>query len=417
MSWIQTRTQREQRTLSAKAQRRGFGALCVLCSLCVLAANVAAQMDFRQASGIPRPVDDLPAGTISIRVIRGDLSNPVVNHPVELRVGDDVRTVNTDAEGRAEFVVATTGTVRASTTVDGQRLESQPFPAPGAGAVRMLLVATDKEAAARAAEEAKNAVIAPVVLGRESEIVLQPGDESVTVYYLLEIINAAKTAVNTPQPFTFDVPLGAQGATILEGPEGRATVKGRTVLVKGPFSPGKTTVQVAFGLRATTGEVHIEQRLPADLEHLAVIVRKFGDAKLTSPNISRQQEMPADGQVYIAGAGDSAIPAGQPITLNVTGLPHHSVVPRYIALSLAGLIVLIGIVALRRPGSTDVQGSERKRLVARREKLLQDVVKLEQEHRRGRLDAARYAERRQALMEALEHVYGALDGGDSGVAA
>ena len=389
--------------------------LCVLSVLC--GSTLGAQMDFRQASGIPRPVDDLPAGTISIRVIRGDLSNPVVNHPVELRVGDDVRTVNTDAEGRAEFVVATTGTVRASTTVDGQRLESQPFPAPGAGAVRMLLVAADKEAAARAAEEAKNAVTAPVVLGRESEFVLQPGDEAVTVYYLLEIVNATQTAVNPPQPFTFDVPLGAQGATILEGPEGRATVKGRTVLVKGPFSPGKTMVQVAFGLRAATGEVHIEQRLPADLEHLAIIVRKFGDAKLTSPNISRQQEMPADGQVYIAAAGDATIPAGQPITLNVTGLPHHSVVPRYVALSLAGLIVLIGIVALRRPVDADVPGSERKRLVARREKLLQDLVKLEQEHRRGRLDAARYAERRQALMEALEHVYGALDGGDSGVAA
>lgn len=389
--------------------------LCVLSVLC--GSTLSAQMDFRQASGIPRPVDDLPAGTISIRVIRGDLSNPVVNHPVELRVGDDVRTVNTDAEGRAEFVVATTGTVRASATVDGQRLESQPFPAPGAGAVRMLLVAADKESAARAAEEAKNAVTAPVILGRESEFVLQPGDESVTVYYLFEIVNGAQTAVNPPQPFTFDVPLGAQGATILQGPEGRATVKGRTVLVKGPFSPGKTRVEVAFGLRATTGEIEIEQRLPADLEHLAVVVRKFGDAKLTSPNISRQQEMPADGQVYIAAAGDAAIPAGQPITLNLTGLPHHSVVPRYVALSLAGLIVLIGIVALRRPADADAQGSERKRLVARREKLLQDLVKLEQDHRRGRLDAARYAERRQALMEALEHVYGALDGGDSGVAA
>lgn len=395
-------------------------ALCglgVLCFLCVLVTNVAAQMDFRQASGIPRPVDDLPAGTISIRVIRGDLSHPVVNHPVELRVGDDARTVNTDAEGRAEFVVATTGTVRASTTVDGQRLESQPFPAPGAGAVRMLLVATDKEAAARAAEEAKNAVTGPIVLSRESEIVLQPGDESVTVYYLLEIVNAAQTAVNPPQPFTFDVPLGAQGAAIIEAPEGRAAVKGRTVTVKGPFPPGKMTVQVGYALRATTGEIEIEQRLPADLEHLAVIVRKVGDAKLTSPNISRQQEMPADGQVYIAGAGDASIPAGQAITLNVTGLPHHSVVPRYLALSLAALIVLIGIFALRRPVEADAQGSERKRLVARREKLLQDLVKLEQDHRRGRLDAARYAERRQALMEALEHVYGALDGGDSGVAA
>ncbi len=290
--------------------------LCVLCFLCVLVSEVTAQMDFKQASGIPRPVDDLPAGTISIRVIRGDLSNPIVNHPVELRVGDDARTQNTDAEGRAEFIVATTGTVRASTVVDGERLESQPFPAPGAGAVRMLLVASDKEAAARAAEEAKNAVTGPVVLGRESEFVLQPGDESVTVYYLLEIINAAQTVVHPPQPFTFDVPRGAQGAAIIEGPEGKATVKGQTVLIQGPFRPGKTTVQVAYALRATTGSVEVDQRFPAELEHLAVIVRKFGDAKLTSPNISRQQEMPADGQTYIAAAGDAPIPAGQLITLN-----------------------------------------------------------------------------------------------------
>jgi hypothetical protein len=376
-------------------------------------------MDFKQASGIPRPVDDLPAGTVSIRVIRGDLSNPIVNHPVELRVGDDARTQNTDAEGRAEFLVATTGTVRASTVVDGERLESQPFPAPGAGAVRMLLVATDKEAAARAAEEAKNAATGPVTLGRESEFVLQPGDESVTVYYLLEIVNAAQTAVHPPQPFTFDVPSGAQGATIIEGPEGKAAVKGQTVLVQGPFPPGKTTVQVAYALRDTTGSIDVEQRFPAELEHLAVIVRKLGDAKLTSPNISRQQEMPADGQTYIAGAGDAAIPAGQLITLSLSGLPHHSLVPRYIALSIAGLIVLIGIVALRRPveSEADARAAERKRLISRREKLLQDLVKLEQDHRRGRLDAAKYGERRQALVEALEHVYGALDGGDSGVAA
>jgi hypothetical protein len=377
-------------------------------------------MDFKQASGIPRPVDDLPAGTVSIRVIRGDLSNPVANQPVELRVGDDARTQNTDAEGRAEFLVATTGTVRASTVVDGERLESQPFPAPGAGAVRMLLVASDKEAAARAAEEAKNAVTGPIVLGRESEFVMQPGDESVTVYYLLEIVNAAQAAVHPPQPFTFDVPGGAQGLAIIEGPEGKATVKGRTVLVQGPFRPGKTAVQVAYALRATTGSIEVEQRFPVELEHLAAIVRKLGDAKLTSPNISRQQEMPADGQVYIAAAGDKPIPAGQLITLSVSGLPHHSAVPRYVALSIAALIVLIGIVALRRPaeGSEgDARAAERKRLIARRERLLQDLVKLEQDHRRGRLDATRFGERRQALMEALEHVYGALDGGDSGVAA
>ena len=390
--------------------------LCVLGFLCVLVSEATAQMDFKQASGIPRPVDDLPAGTISIRVIRGDMSNPVVNHPVELRLGDDVRTQNTDSEGRAEFLVATTGTVRASTTVDGERLESQQFPAPGAGAVRMLLVATDKEAAARAAEELKNTPTGPVVFGRESQFVIEPGDETLTVYYILQILNPSAGAVNPAVPVQFEVPTGAQGATIIEGPAGRAVVNGRDVRVQGPFAPGITELQVGYAMKSGSGSVTIEQQFPIELQHLAVIVRKLGDAKLASPNVARQQEMPADGQMYIAAAGSGPVAAGQTISLSITELPHHSRLPRWIAMGIAAAIVLIGIVALRRPADPDEQGSVRKRLVARREKLFQELLRLEQDHRRGRIDAARYGERRTALLEALENVYGAL-GGDPGVAA
>ena len=80
--------------------------------------------------------------------------------------------------------------------------------------------------------------------------------------------------MNPPPPFTFDMPSGAQGATVIEGPEGKATVKGRTVLVQGPFPPGKTAVQVGIRPARDYRSVEVEQRFPADLEHLAVIVRK-----------------------------------------------------------------------------------------------------------------------------------------------
>jgi hypothetical protein len=186
--------------------------------------------------------------------------------------------------------------------------------------------------------------------------------------------------------------------------------------VQGPFAPGITELQVGYALKSGSGSVTIEQQFPIDLQHLAVIVRKLGDAKLASPNIARQQEMPADGQMYIAAAGSGPVAAGQTISLSITELPHHSRAPRWIAMGLAAAIVLIGIVALRRPADPDQQGSERKRLVARREKLFQELLRLEQDHRRGRGDAARYDERRKALVEALENVYGAL-GGDPGVAA
>src|SRR6266545_8175472 len=105
--------------------------LCVLCSfLCVLCASrsdAQFQMpDPKQMSGIPRPVTDLPDKSISVRVIRGELSNNIPNQPVELRVGGKVLTARTDDSGRAQFDKVTPGaTVKASTDVGAEHVESQ----------------------------------------------------------------------------------------------------------------------------------------------------------------------------------------------------------------------------------------------------------------------------------------------------
>ena len=54
------------------------------CALVLLAPIVAAaQMpDARQMSGIPMPSGDVPAGSVSVRLVRGDLSNNIVGHSV-----------------------------------------------------------------------------------------------------------------------------------------------------------------------------------------------------------------------------------------------------------------------------------------------------------------------------------------------
>jgi hypothetical protein len=60
-----------------------------------------------------------------------------------------------------------------------------------------------------------------------------------------------------------------------------------------------------------------------------------------------------------------------------------------------------------------VESSDRKRLTARREKLLQELVRLESAHRAGQVDERRYGSRRDELVAALEHIYGALDPDDT----
>ena len=403
--------------MDTKGKTIGFLFLCALGVLCVDVKVVRGQFqmpDPKQMSGIPRPVTDLPDKSISVRVIRGELSNNIPNQPVQLRVGDKVLTAKTDEAGRAQFDNVTAGaTVKASTDVAGERLESQEFPAPARGGIRLLLVATDPSKPPATQPDAP-AVSGAVVLSGESRIVVEPVEEAAQVFYLLDIANNARVPVNPPAPFEFDLPAGAAGATIMEGSSPNAAAVGSHISVQGPFPPGHTYVQAAYQMPAGSGSMTIAQRFPAMLEQLAVVVKKSGNTTLSSAQVKEQRELPAQGEVFIAATG-GPIAAGQPLQLEVGGIPHHSRAPRIIALVLAGVIVAIGIWMSGRP-SSDASGgaAERKRLIARRDRLFNDLVRLERERRGGRGDERRYAARREEILAALEQIYSALDGDDTG---
>jgi hypothetical protein len=386
-----------------------------LCVLCGDVAPIRAQFqmpDAKQMSGIPRPVDDLPDGSISIRLVRGSLSNNITNHPVELNVAGRALTVKTDDAGRAQFDRVEPGAVlKASADVDGEHLESPEFQAPAKGGIRMLLVATDKSARPATQPDAP-AVSGQVVIGGQSRIVVEPGDEVVTLYYLLDISNTARVPVNPPGVFMFDMPREAVGTALMQGSTEKASVAGTRVRVQGPFPPGHTSLQVACELPADTGTVNILQKFPANLEQLAVVVKKVGDTVVRSPQVSRQQEFPAGGETYIASTGGT-VPAAQPISIEISGLPHHSRIPRWIALALAMGIAIAGFWSARQPDD-DRAGAEaeQRRLIAKRDKLLNSVVRLEYDRRQAKIDDDRYRTRREELMAALEHIYGALDSHD-----
>jgi len=391
--------------------------LCFLCSvLCALgsARVVRAQFqmpDAREMSGIPRPVEDLPNGAISVRLIRGSLSNNIVNHPVKLLAGGKELTAQTDDAGRAQFNEVPPGsTVKAVADVDGEHLESREFPAPTRGGIRLMLVATDKSKPAAAAAPA---VSGAVTIGSQSRVVVQPNDENVEFYYLLDVSNNSTNPVNPPVPFVIDLPKGASGTTIMEGSSPQAKVKGTSIVVDGPFAPGHTFVQAAYMLSGEGGRIDIAQKFPATIEQLAVVVKKVGETTLSSPQIKDVREMPADNDVFLAGQGGE-LNAGQPLLLTISGFPHHSSAPRTIALFLAVAIAAIGFWAASRPVDGGAAAAQRKRLIARREKLFADLVRLEHDRRNGRVDERRYAARREELVAALEQVYSALDSHDAG---
>ena len=353
-------------------------------------------------AGIPRPVDDLPNGSVSVRVIRGGFTNNVPNQTVELHVGSDVLKTKTDAEGRAQFDKLAPGqTVKAVADVDGERLESQQFPAPAQGGIRLVLLAGAGNAAPVPA--GPPAVTGPVAIGGQSRFILQPGEESLEVYYLLDILNNSAVPVNPPTPFAFDMPTGASGTGILQGSSPLASVNGLRVTVNGPFPPGSTHVQIGTAFTVTSGSFDLVQRFPAPLTEYAVIVKKLGDTSMSSSQLAAQQAIPAQGETFL-GAEGTPVAAGQPLTVSLTDMPHHNPAPRRIALMLAVGIVLAGVwAATRNQDDAAARATERKRLTTRREKLLADLVRIERG--KGAVDRAR----REEIVAALEQVYGALD--------
>jgi hypothetical protein len=316
-----------------------------------LPARGAAQTQMpnpKEISGVPLPSTDEPVGTVSVRVIRGDFSHNLANQPVTFTVDGKPRTVKTDENGRAAVSGLTPGTqVKAVTVVDGERLESQDITIAASG-IRVVLAATDPDAAKREAENAKlaagPAVKGIVVFGPESRVVAEMNEDQLNIFYVLDILNTARTPVDIGGPLLMDLPREARGASVIEGPANQAAVSGTHLTINGPFAPGSTTVQVGFELPYEGATAQLSQTWPAPLQQVTVLVAQSGGLGLQSPQLSAKQQVADQGQPLIFGSGP-ALPSGRPLEIEISGLPHHALWPRYLALALACSVMSLGIWA------------------------------------------------------------------------
>src|SRR5688500_13024357 len=396
----------------------------------LLASSAAAQdmPDPAQVHGRALPGPELPDGTVTVRVAREAMGNWLPGQDVRITVGGATRIARTDGEGRAEFRGLTPGAeARAEVTVDGETLTSQPFSVPASGGLRVMLFAGLERAAARKAQEEADAALAPavkgaVVLGGDSRIIMEFSNDVLFAFYILEIVNNARTRVDIGGPLIIDLPAGISGAAIREGSSPSASVDGSRVTIQGPFATGITQVQIQFALRFGTAERTFAQTFPVPVQRVIVAVEKVtGQLEMASPQFTAVREVTSEDGLYLLAEG-AALPAGTPLTITLSNLPAHSRAPRFIALGLAlgvlGFGVWLAITGRR------TRGGERAALISRREVLLGQLAQLDAKRRDGTIAADKYAARRQRLVTELEGIYGELDeaspgpqGGGEGLAA
>jgi hypothetical protein len=406
-----------------------FVAFISLFSVLTCAMDLDAQINMPDPSmiaGKAIPAPELPAGTVTVRVVRESIGNNITGRDVRVRAGSVERTAKTDEAGRAQFTDLPRGSSAvAEAVVGGERLTSDPFDVPSSGGVRVILIAGLAQAAERRKKEEAAAADAPavkgvVVLGGDTRVVVEFHDDTMQFFYLLDIVNNARTRVDIGGPLVIELPGGAGGATVLQGSSPSAVAQGDHVTVTGPFKAGTTSVQIGFRLGTARSDLTIEQKFPALLERTVVVAQKVGDLRLTSPQLGEQREARSDNGTPFIMATGAAIPAGGTLTLEFSGIPAHATWPRNVALGLAASIVAIGVwLAVRRPARDD---QVRSQVAARRESLYKQLVSLETQRRSGRIAEEDYEARRRRIVTELERVYGELDvappgrGGDEAAA-
>lgn len=394
-------------------RRSGLGRIALVLALITVVGRLDAQQmpDPSQMAGRPLPAAELAPGTVSVRVFRERIGNNVVKQAVTLRSPEGTLSATTDDQGRAQFPGLKPGTmVTAETVVDGETLTSQTFPVPAESGVRVALVAGIAAAAAREKAAAEEGARQParqgvVVFGGETRIILEFQDDSLQVFYLLDIVNSARTPIDPGGPLMIDLPQVAAGAGTMQGSSSLASLQGNRLRINGPFPPGTTQVQVGFRVPYRGDRVALTQTFPAAVEQLFVAAEKVGNLQIASPQFSQQQEANASGAPFLMATGGRINP-GDTLTLNLSGLPHHSTVVRDVGVGFGVIVLIVGLYL----GFTGKPSpGEDAQLKQRREKLYADLMALEEQRRKGRIDDDRYATRRESLVAQLERVMGELD--------
>ena len=391
-----------------------------LAAACVLAMGVTtatAQPDLRQMSGLALPSADLPDGTVSVRVVRQTLGNNVVGAPVSLSGAGVSDTAPTDESGRAIFSGLTPGaTVVATVTVDGETVRSQPIQVAASGGMRTILAvgleggasggaASGSEAGTSADSDAPAVAATPgtVVLGAQARHIVDFNNEMLEVLHVFEFANAAETPVSVAQPITIAMPADAEQVTLLDGSAPTARVFQQSLVVAGPFAPGRTMAQVVYRLPITGGRREIALTLPVASMATNIIVRRLGETHLVEPTLPQSREAEADGRTYFTGTGPG-LPAGGTLRIVVDGMPHHPRWPRYTALGLAGLIALAGAwLVVRVPIDARARLKE---LEGQRDVLLSRLQSIERD---GEPTSEELRDERDGLLRDLEGVYALID--------
>ena len=268
--------------------------------------------DPKQMSGVPLPVDDMTAGSVSVRVIRGSLDEPPAGSaggPPGRRHAD-----GHDQRRRTSGVHGLTPGTRVKASPWSTASVSSRRSSRCRGGRRSRHARGDRSRIEKHVGEDRPLAQAPaqpgtVVLGDQTRFVFEMGDDGLTGFYLLHILNTARTPVQAAD-VVVDLPDGGgQRHDAGRVVAARRPSPARRVTVTGPFAPGVTQVQIAFTLPYSGGTLTVDQNVAAAAHPgYACSRRRSGDAADVAADAAASRHAGGRPHLYRSGRGPRSRP-------------------------------------------------------------------------------------------------------------
>jgi hypothetical protein len=307
-------------------------------------------------SGKVETRDGLPAGTVEIRVLLPD-GKPLAGARVDLghvqHMSDavDFEHKTTDDAGLARFsgLQASEGQHWAAVVMhDSVRIGTSAFS-----------LESRRGAAGELHIPARTSDASVLRVSSGSRLMVELREEGITVMQNLIVENTSdKIFVPGPRGLIIPLPQGFTAAEKLPGGTEVEIKEGVGAVLHEPILPGdgsETAAQVRTACVLGTHEapeVEVVQPMPLGLLGGTVMVPETYSVGLSAPGLrARPAERDDNGNTLRMYDLDSVAP-GQALRLVVYGLPTRSHTGQWIAGLLAGLVVVGGVVAARRPRKT-----------------------------------------------------------------
>ena len=339
----------------------------ILCLAGPARALAQPMFDPAQMSGIPRPDPQVRAGEITVRVIRGQMTNNVAGQEVELiSSSGESKKEKTGADGRARFSGLSTGSRwTARTELDGQALVSQPMDVTGQAGIRLMLVAKLAPATAGTGGTSAGTAGAPagtgsgpvqgsapptapaaagdrakLRLGDTTRLIAEFEDDWLSFFWVYDLRNdGAEPYQPGPEGLVLPLPVGAKSASIqrmgTEAPPAKV-IEGLGTVWNGPIPPGATQLIVGFAL-PFQGEARLQTQGGLPLSEWQLITRDGSGLSVDGDGVGQPERRARDGQSFTVLLGRAVGPAG--IDLVIRG-KHHDKRARWAGLVVACVLLL-----------------------------------------------------------------------------